>query len=146
MVYSCTLAQDVSVSKVMLIGEQDPYYESLVMECNTLLLSVTENKMEQAFDIWTNMLESIEAEAETADFDIKGVKLWINLFWNEDGSIKNIFYYPKPNSKNMDFEKLTSFLNRFADEYSLPKSYKSCFSHYGSAAFPIRTRVVTDVE
>ncbi len=140
-----TSVADIS-TKVMLIGEEESYYEELVGECNNLLLNVTGNSMEEAFGSWTSMLEEMEAAASTEGFDIKGVKLWINLFWNEDGTIRRIFYYPKPTSKNMDFEQLTTFFESFAASYVFPINGDACFSHYGSASFPVRARRVATVE
>lgn len=142
-VWCCSFssAQVVSVDKAMLIGEQDAYYEQLVNECGTMLLTVSDNSMENAFALWNNLLADMEDSANTEDFDIKGVKVWINCFWNEDGSIKNIFYYPKPTSKNMDFTKLTAFFNEFAKSYVFPSAFDSCFSHYGSGSWPVRTRL-----
>lgn len=137
-------AQQNELPKVMLIGEENGYYEELVEECNTLLLSVTDNSMMAAFDNWTEMLSEMEASADKDGFDIKGVKLWINVFWNEDGSINKVFYYPKPNSKNMDFEKLSYFLEHFANAYTFPITSEACFSHYGSASFPVRARLSRD--
>ena len=135
------IAQVATTDKVMLIGEQDQYYEGLVTECGTMLLTVSDNSMENAFALWNNLLADMEDAAETENFDIKGVKVWINCFWNEDGSIKNIFYYPKPTSKNMDFAQLTTFLNDFAETYVLPSEFDSCFSHYGSGSWPVRSRL-----
>lgn len=127
--------------KVMLIGEKDAYYEQLVGECGNMLLMVTEESMDKAYTSWTGMLSDMEAYSEEYGLDIKGVKLWINLFWNADGSVRNIFYYPKPTSRNMDFEKLTAFLEDFATSYKFSFDSESCFSHYASASFPIRHRL-----
>jgi len=139
-------AQDEVTPQVMLIGEMDAQYEQMVAECNSLLLTVSDNSMEVAFDHWTSMLADMESAAADQGIDIKGAKLWMNLFWNADGSIRNIYYYPKPTSKNMDFEELTAFLNDFASSYVFPVAYESCYSHYGSATFPIRRRVNTEAK
>lgn len=144
LVVSALTAQQDELPKVMLIGEENGYYEQLVEECSTLLLTVTDNSMTAAFDNWTKMLSDMEASAEAEGFDIKGVKLWINLFWNEDGTVNKIFYYPKPNSKNMDFEKLSYFLENFASTYAFPITSDACFSHYGSASFPVRAKLARD--
>jgi len=125
----------------MLIGEQDEYYEQLVTDCSSMLLSVTGNSMDKAYSSWTSMLSDMETTAADEGFDIKGVKLWINCFWNEDGSIRKIFYYPKPTSKNMDFEQLTTFLEVFSSTYIFPVSNDSCYSHYGSGSFPTARKI-----
>ena len=82
------------------------------------------------------MISTMEAFALEKSFEIKGVKLWLTAYWNQDGTIKHLVYYPKPNSKNMDFQELTAFLNEFSGFYKLPVNSASCFSHYGSANFP----------
>ena len=142
----CLSAQPQEGKQVMLIGEMDNQYEQMVAECNTLLLTVSDNSMTVAFDHWTTMLQDMETAAAEKGIDIKGSKLWMNMFWNEDGSIRNIYYYPKPTSKNMDFDQLTDFLNDFAATYVFPVTHSSCYSHYGSAAFPVRRKLNTDVK
>lgn len=131
------LGPEVS-TKVSFIGENEKEDEQLMLYCSTPLLSVTYNSMDEAYDIWTNMLASMTTKAGDQGLDIKGVKIWINLFWEADGSIKKIVYYPKPKSKNMDFEQLTIFFQTFAEDYNLDIDYESCFSHHGTASFPVK--------
>ncbi len=125
-----------SNDQVFMIGEKEKVYEGLVGECTDILLGVCNNSMETAYDKWSTMLYDIEKYAEKSQFDIKGIKIWINVFWNPDGTVKNIIYYPKPNSKNMNFEDLTMFFSSFIAEYQLDLTNATCFSHYGSASFP----------
>lgn len=139
-----TAAQDLP--KVFMIGENELEYESMVRDCNTMLLSVCQDSMNVAYDNWLTMLSDVENYAKSEDFDIKGVKIWINVFWNKDGSLKHIVYYPKPNSKNMDFDALTSFFQSFANNYKLSLEHVSCFSHYGSASFPTFSRLYREEE
>lgn len=131
-----TFAQSTD-AKVSLIGDDEKSYESVISECPSLLLQVTNNSMDKAYQHWTSMLIDMETSAADSGLDLKGAKLWINLFWEADGSIKNIVYYPKPNSKNMDFDVVTAFLENFAADYHMPVSHTECFSHYGSASFPV---------
>lgn len=128
--------QKSELPAVFLIGEHEQAYEGLSLECNSLLLSVCNDTMELAYKKWMSMLSDIETYAAQMDFDINGVKIWTNVYWNPDGSIKHIAYYPKPNSKNMNFKDLTQFLEAFVAQYKLPVSHTQCFSHYGSANFP----------
>ena len=111
------------------------------MDCPTPLLYIVDNSMDEAYNLWTSMLAKMEASASDQGLDIRGVKVWMNLFWEADGSIKKIVYYPKPNSKNMDFERLTTFLEGFAEVYNLDISNETCFSHYGSATFPVFPKI-----
>ncbi len=87
------------------------------------------------------MLHEMENHADSLGFDIKGIKMWLNVFWSEDGSIKRLVYYPKPNSKNIDFSKLTNFLAAFVQSYQFTLTANECFSHYGSASFPTHAQL-----
>lgn len=137
------MTAQVSSSKVSLIGEDERAYEAHISACPTLLLQVTDNSMDQAYNLWTEMLSQMEEQAALAGIDLKGSKLWINLFWEADGTIKQIAYYPKPNSKNMDYTQVGQFLRVFAENYILPQQYETCFSHYGSASFPVYIKPTT---
>ncbi|MFT4532695.1 MAG: hypothetical protein ACJA1A_000607 [Saprospiraceae bacterium] len=140
-----SFAQEISPA-VSLIGDDEVGYEQTISECPSLLLEVAGNSMDSAYKLWTDMLADIETSSADAGVDLKGAKIWINLFWESDGSIKNIVYYPKPNSKNMDFSLVTNALEKFAANYNLPIDHTECFSHYGSASFPVHTKLATDNE
>jgi len=135
-------AQTADIPRVFMIGEYEKDYEGLVVSCEDKLLSVCDNSMEQAYNKWMGMLSDMEAYSIKSEFDLRGTKIWINVFWNEDGSVKNIVYYPKPNSKNMNFEELTSFFYRFLTDYQLDQKNDDCFSFYGSASFPTFAKIV----
>lgn len=122
--------------RAFLIGENEDHFELLVTEHSEQLLNVCNNSMDKAYDAWVSLLKDLEGFAEDRKFDLKGTKIWINVFWNADGSIRNIVYYPKPNSKNMDFSLLSSFLADFAASYQFTLTNDKPFSHYGSASFP----------
>lgn len=139
-VYSQELTNTENQKNVYIIGEDGGKYESMVASCPDMLLTVAGNSMDEAFMLWTDMLIEMQKFSEETSFDLSGVKVWINTFWNEDGSINAIVYYPKPTSRNMDFEELTDFFNLFAQNYVLPKEHAKCFSHYGSASFPVYVR------
>jgi len=124
------------IPNAFMIGEFETDYEEIISGCNNLLLSVCDDSMDEAYKTWLLMLNDVEKYAEEVNFDIKGVKIWLNVFWNADGSIKHIVYYPKPNSRNMDFSLLSEFLNSFVDDYESTLKNPDCFSHYGSGTFP----------
>ena len=128
--------QDGSVPHVFLIGQNETSYEKLMTDYGTMLLTVSENDMKVAYSRWIDLLTQMEEFSEEQNFDLKGLKLWLNVFWNEDGSIQHIVYHPKPNSRNTRTEDISSFFETFIDTYDpkIKSSYK--FSHYGSAAFP----------
>ena len=130
------LTQLDSLPKVFMIGENEDEYEELVATCNDPLLSVCNDSMDEAYKKWLGLLSDMEKFAESRDFDIRGIKIWLNVFWNTDGSIKHLVYYPKPNSRNMDFDLLSEFMLVFQSQYNMQFTNQKCFSHYGSAAFP----------
>lgn len=121
---------------VFLISEDDKAYGELVSSTPTLLLEVCNNAMDEAYKKWVYMMADIEDHAEKVGFEIKGLKIWINVFWNADGSIDHIVYYPKPNSKHIDYSTFTNFLNEFAKSYQMDLTASKDFVHYGSASFP----------
>ena len=121
---------------VFMIGENESEYENLVSTCNDPLLTVCNDSMDDAYKKWLGLLSDMEKYAESNNFDIRGIKIWLNVFWNTDGSIKHLVFYPKPNSRNMNFDDLSEFFKTFQSNYSMEFTNEECFSHYGSAAFP----------
>jgi len=119
-----------------MIGQNELEYENLVSRCNSPLLTVCQDSMDVAYRLWMGMLSDMEQFAEQSDFDIKGIKIWLNVFWNADGTIQHLVYFPKPNSRNMDFDLLTRFFRKFTSNWAMISQDQLCFSHYGSATFP----------
>src|SRR5690606_27810347 len=124
-------------SKVFIIGEEERRYESIIQQYSLMLFQVCNNSMDDAYDYWNMILRDIEVHAQKMNIDIRGVKIWMNVFWNADGQIDYIVYHPKPNSKNMNYQELTAFFTQFISRYQLPLKANQKFSHYGSASFPI---------
>lgn len=129
-------AQDASVEKVFLIGEYQKQFDGLIENYETHLLEVCDNSMDEAYKHWTYMLHDLEIYSKENGFDIRGVKLWINVFWSVNGTIDHMVFYPKPNSKNTDYDLLKKVLVDFVNDYHFPIKNAKPFSHYGSASFP----------
>ena len=125
-----------SLPAVFMIGQNELEYEALVSTCSYPLLTVCNDSMDRAYKYWMTMLSDMEQHAEKSEFDIKGIKIWLNVFWNADGSIKHLVYFPKPNSRNMDFSLLTKFFKKFVTDWNMDSIGGNCYSHYGSATFP----------
>ena len=121
---------------VFMIGQHEIEYEDLVAKCSNPLLTVCKDSMDLAYKRWMGLLSEMEQYAENSDFDIKGIKIWLNVFWNPDGTIKHLVFFPKPNSRNMDFNNLTLFFEKFTNTYEMESLDSKCYSHYGSASFP----------
>lgn len=139
-VISFSFAQNPNIPTVFQTGTFESEYEQLVTSHSEMLLSVCDNSMDKAYLHWTDMLRDIEKLAEEKGYDIKGVKIWINAFWNKDGGIDHLVFYPKPTSKNIDYKELELFLGEIASQLHIDQYAEKGFSHYGSASFPIYHR------
>lgn len=136
-----TTIDSTTLPKVFILGQHETAYERLFDQHSTVLLEVCDDDMDVAFDKWLSMLEEMEAYATDIDYDIKGIKVWLNVFWNKDGSIKHIAYHLKVNSKNVErIEELSAFFSSFMNNYKFPLVADRNFSHYGSASFPTFSR------
>ncbi len=124
-----------SLPKVFLLGNHEVAYEKLSGEGSSLL-AVCEDDFNEAHGKWNSLLKEMEAHAEMINYDIKGVKMWLHVFWDNNGKINHIAFYLKPNSRNVKTEELTAFLTDFVNNYHLPAQYENNFSHYSGAAFP----------
>jgi len=129
--------QDPVGPKVFLIGEYEDQYNKLLVDYETLLLTACEYDMNVAYDKWMSMLHEMEAYADEINFDIKGTKFWLNVFWNKDGSVKHIAYHLKPISRNIDTADMSAFFSSFMNNYNFPFKYHKNYSHHGSVAFPL---------
>ena len=134
---SFTVSNAQQLPKVYLLGEHEAGFDELTKKHSDMLLTVCGDSMNVAFTKWQDMLINMETYAEELSYDIKGSKMWLNIFWSPEGRIKHIAYYLKPNSRNLDQDKLKLFLISFMNQYNLPISYNKNFSHYGSASFPM---------
>lgn len=119
-----------------LIGDHQEPYEKLIEQNSSRLLTACDNSMDEAYGHWMEMLKAMEDYSDKVNFDLKGIKIWINVFWTKDGSINHIVYYPKPNCRNMEFEELTQFFDSFKQQYVIPVNFVSGYSHFGTASFP----------
>lgn len=131
-----SLNDSTSLPKVFILGEHEAAYQQLYADHSTVLLEVCKDDVDVAFDKWLGMLEAMEAYAKEIDYDIKGIKVWLNVFWDDDGKINHIAYHLKVNSRNVPREELTAFFSSFMNHYTFPMIYDKKYSHYGSAAFP----------
>ena len=122
--------------KVFLIGEQPQVFEDLSISYDKLLLDVCDDDMNKAYGKWVDMLQEMEKHATDINFDIKGVKLWLKVFWEKDGTIAHIGYHLKPDSKNVKTKYLSAFLKSFSQNYKTRCEAEVRFSQYSSASFP----------
>ena len=129
-------AQSTGLPEVFLIGEYEDQYLALSQQHPEVFLSVFDNNIDKAFKGWSDLLMDIEDYAADVKFDIKGAKLWLNVYFNADGSISNLAFYPKPNSRNIPREQLVAFFKNFVRQYHFTETYTSGFQHSSGASFP----------
>lgn len=139
MAYSQDAAPDMGdgVPTVFILGEFQESYHALGEVHRMPLLSACGDDMNLAYEKWLDMVQSMENFSSQIDYDLKGVKMWLQLYWNADGSINHIAYFLKPNSRNVPYEDLSAFFKSFTKTYQLPISSTEGFSHYGSVSFPL---------
>jgi hypothetical protein len=125
-----------SVPNVFLIGQFEDQYLALSKEYPVSFLSVYHDDIDRAYRSWTNILMDMEDYAGQINFDIKGIKLWINIYFNQDGTIAHLAFFPKPNSRYVPEEYLTAFFKNFVNDYKLPVKSEKGFQNSASAAFP----------
>lgn len=130
------VATGYSVPSVFLIGEYEDQYFALTKAHPAIFMSAYNNDIDKAFRGWSNMIMDIEDYAGRVQFDLKGVKLWLNLYFNSDGTIRHLAFYPKPNSRNMPVDDLADFFKDFIAQYRLPVKSQKAFHHSASAGFP----------
>jgi hypothetical protein len=125
-----------SISYVGQIGQNQKKYEKIVASHQMQLLEVCDNNLDSAYQIWIDVMTSLEDYSESVNFDLKGVKMWMHIFV-QDGKIKELYFHPKLNSRNMDFSKVNTLLEKFIQTYEFPIKSTVKFNHYGSASFPV---------
>lgn len=137
-----TIQVDTILPTVFLIGEYENQYFEAIQDYETLLLTACENDMDEAYSKWVSMLEEMEAYSNEINFDLKGLKVWFNIFWEPNGTISHLAYYLKPVSKNLDTAELNAFFKSFINNYRFPLIHDKRYSHYGTASFPVFARVM----
>ena len=124
--------------KVFVLGDHETLYEDLLAEYDQSLLEVCELDIDQAFSVWISMIEELEAYASQIDYDINGIRAWFHVFFDTDGSVDYIAFHLKPQSRNVDLEEFTGFLESFMNLYKVPMTTGVKYFNYTSVAFPSR--------
>lgn len=129
-------ADQQQLPRVFLIGQYSDQYARISGEYPANLLSVYQNDMELAYEKWAGMLVEMENYAEEIDYDINGTKFWFHIYFNADGTIAYLTFYPKPNSRNIPVEELVAFFKSFCKVYKIPVTAEIGFQQSASASFP----------
>ncbi len=126
-----------SLPIVFRIGEHQEAYEALIDAQEQTLLEACDKDVKLAYNKLFSSFREMETVAARSQFDIKGVKLWLHLFWNADGSIAHLGYHLRPNSRNVKRADLEAFLLRFVRYYHFPLVSDVPYALYTSVAFPL---------
>jgi hypothetical protein len=127
-----------TLPRVFLLGVYDGGdFEQLKEQYSMSLVQACRSDMETAYYSWIHMLKHLESYSKTQNFDLDGVKMWLYVFWNKDGSIQHLAFYLKQNSRNVDKKAVTTFLEGFCSQYKSPIKAEKNFSNYSSATFPV---------
>ena len=122
---------------VFVLGEHEASYETLVEGYQRSLLEACACTQKEAFSKWIGMLNELDVYARKQSVDIRGVKLWLHVFFEPDGSVSHIAYHLRPNSRQLDDETITPLLEGFAAQYQFPVTGEAGFAHYSTGAFPV---------
>lgn len=133
---SSVLLSQAQLPAVFLLGQDEAAYEKLNVEHPRNLLVVSGNDTGKALNHWLDFILTIQEHAENVKYDINGLKVFLHVFWNEDGSIKHIGYFVKPDSRNFKPDELRAFFGTFIRAYKPKFSSDKKFSHYTTASFP----------
>lgn len=128
-------AQDVPA--VFVLGEDEAAYERVTNAFPRTLLAVSSNDLEVALKNWLELMGEIDRYSKAINFEIKGMKVWLHVFWNEDGTIAHIGFFFLPNSRNMKQEEVSAFFSSFIRQYKPVLKSDRKFSHYTSVSFPV---------
>jgi hypothetical protein len=122
---------------VFMLGQDDRAFDALKTEHDLQLLAVCRNDMEMTYYLWLQMMKHMESHAGKVGYDMNGIKLWIYVFYNKDGSVRHLGYHAKPQSRNFKPEEMTEFLTGFVKTYKLPLTADRNFQHYNVGFFPV---------
>jgi hypothetical protein len=128
--------QQASLPRVFLLGGDEALYETVTSNYGETMLTACGGNMEVAMNKWLGMLQEMENYAKKVRYDLKGIKMWMHVFWDTDGSINHIAFRLRSDSRNVRHEEITAFLNSFMNRYKFPVTYGQRYAHYVGVTFP----------
>ncbi|WMX15227.1 MULTISPECIES: hypothetical protein [unclassified Aureispira] len=130
-------AQQSDFPKVVNVAQRSEILEELSSRYKSSLFSASDADFIKTTQNWQHILVAIEKYAEEIDFDLKGVKIWIKVFFAKDGNLDHITYILSENSINIDTIELEAFFRSFMKNYKLPESHEQKFSYDARILFPL---------
>lgn len=135
--FSSTYSQNETRPAVFQLGDNEQLYNDLAREYSQTLLEAAGNDLQLAFNYWLDLMVKVEGYADQIKYDVNGIKLWLHVFFNADGSIDHVGYLLRDDSKNVDPAELSAFFKGFlknGNKIAVSSSKK--FSFYTGATFP----------
>ncbi len=128
-------------SRVFALGDDanEKMKDKLIEMYPQTMLAACENDFSLAFESWLKFSEALEQYALQIEYDIKGVKVLFQVFCEGDGTIKNIGYFLRPESRNVNSDEFRAFLSSFMSRFQMPVVSDQGYNHYSKASFPVHT-------
>ena len=131
------LAQKSDFPKVVNVAQHSEILEDLSANYKSSLFSASDADFIKTTKNWQQVLVGMEKYSEAIDFDLKGVKIWMKVFFAKDGNIDHITYILSEKSINIDTIELEAFLRSFMRNYKLSESHEQKFSYDARILFPL---------
>lgn len=143
--FSCLVAtvfflpplQAQSIPPIINGVQNGPLLDELSGQYQSSLFSASNADFAQTVHNWRLFLLSMQEYAASIDFDIKGVKVWLKIYWAKDGSIDHIAYILSDRSININPQDWEAFLRSFMRNYKLPITHIKPFSYENPISFPL---------
>lgn len=135
--FSSVYSQDSTRPAVFQLGGNEQLYNDLAQEYSQTLLEAAGNDLQLAFNHWLDLMVKVESYAEQIKYDVNGIKLWLHVFFNADGSVEHIGYLLRDDSKNVDTSELSAFFKSFYNKGNkIAVTSSKNFSFYTGVTFP----------
>lgn len=131
---------DSSLPRVFEIGEHEIAYEELQSDYQLSLIDACGGDMRIAHRKLSSMLSYLQNYAKDSGYNVDGIRIWMHIFWNTDGSIEHFAFHLRPNSRNVPVEEVKNFLSGFLEVYKFPQTASQPYMLYTSIAFPLAGR------
>lgn len=130
-------AQKSNFPQVMNVAQNSEILEDLSTNYKSSLFSASGADFIKTTKNWHHVLIGIEKYAKEIEFDLKGIKIWIKVFFAKDGNIDHITYILSETSINIGTIELEAFFRSFMRNYKLPESHEQKFSYDARIQFPL---------
>lgn len=134
LVIGSTTAQDIPAA--FSLDKNEQAHRTLIKSHPKTLLDAANDDLKVVFEQWLHLMHDIDKYSEEVKFDIKGVRVWLDIFFAADGSIEHIAFILRPDSRNIDEAELRAFFSAFTRKHKLDLTYAEGFHHYSGANFP----------